>query len=211
MASRLQDVLRVRDAQQVSIPGQVLRLMLLGVIISLAVPESDAAAPLGPPPVPVVVGQLAGRDFPIEIEAVGHVATVRSARIRPQIAGQLLSTNFKKGELVKADQVLVRVDPHLLQPTVAQDYALLLQDRAVEQNAQAILSRSKLLLVKRLVSVQGIESQRAQVAGLSAKIAADQAGLQRDKVELGYTSIAAPFDGVAGLLLVSFGNIVKPE
>jgi len=198
--------------QHVSSPGQVFRWMMLSAIVSLAVPEADAAAAaLGPTPTPVVVELLAAHDFPVEIDVVGHVAAVKSARIRTQIAGQLLFTDFKEGQAVKAGQILAQIDPRLIQATVAQDRAMVLQDRAAQQNAQAVLARSTPLLGKGLISVQDIQSQRAGMAGLGAKIAGDQAVLRRDEVELGYTSITAPFDGVAGLLLVSTGNVVTPQ
>lgn len=188
--------------------------MVLCGVVSLAVPSADAKAAAtmsGAPLAPVVVEQLVGHDFLVDIDAVGHVAAVRSARIRPQIAGQLLSTDFKEGQSVKAGQILAQIDPRLVQATIAQDRAMVLQDRAAQQNAQAILSRSTPLVAKGLVSVEDVQSQRAAVAGLNAKITGDQAVLQRDGVELGYTSIVAPFDGVAGLLLVSVGNVVTPQ
>jgi multidrug efflux system membrane fusion protein len=161
--------------------------------------------------VPVVVQTLAAQNLPFEVDAVGHVEALNNVEIRPQISGQLLSLGFQEGQAVKAGQVIARIDPRMFEATVAEDKANILQDKASLENAEMVATRAAPLFAKGLVSAQALQDDRAQVAVSQAKLAADQAVLSRDSVELGYTTITSPINGIAGLEDVTVGNIVSPQ
>jgi membrane fusion protein, multidrug efflux system len=173
--------------------------------------SENAASDAGPPPTPVTVEIVARGDVPIELNALGRVQAPISVTVRAQVAGQLQKVVFQQGQPVRPGQLLAQIDPRPFQATVEQDRATLARDRANLANAEADLSRYIPLVPKGLVSVQQVDTQRALVAQLKATIAADQAAIARDQLQLGYTSIAAPVAGVAGLRLVDVGNVVSPS
>jgi membrane fusion protein, multidrug efflux system len=164
-----------------------------------------------PPPVPVVTTRVASGDVPIELEAIGRVTAFNIVTIRSLVGGQIQTIAFKDGQTVKQGDLLVQIDPRLLQATVDQDKGVVERDRANLANAQADLKRYVPLVGGGLVSVQQTQTQRALVTQLQGTLAADLAALARDQVELGYTRITAPLSGILGLRLVDVGNIVEPS
>ena len=185
-------------------------LLALWALSCIGVAPAEAA-PSHRPPVPVVVQTLAARNLPIEVDVVGHVEALNTVEIRPQVSGQLLSLGFREGQPVKAGQVIARIDPQMFEATVAEDKANILQDKASLDNAELVAARAAPLFSKGLVSAQELQADRAQVAVGQAKLAADQAVLSRDSVELGYTTITSPINGIAGLQEITVGNIVSPQ
>ena len=156
---------------------------------ALAIAGGMACAAAAPDRAPVMIETVASGSFPVQIEAVGHVEALASVLVRTQVAGQLLSVAFREGQPVRAGQPIASIDPRMIEATVAQDSATIAQDRATLGNAQAMLARAVPLLGKGLVSAQDLQTQRAQVAERRARIMADQAALDRDRVALGYTAI----------------------
>lgn len=163
-----------------------------------------------PPAIPVTTAAVAQGDVPIELDALGRVQALNSVIVRTQVAGQIQKFGFEQGQAVTAGQLIAQIDPRPLQATVEQDKSILARDRANLANAEADLRRYVPLVGQGLVSTQQLDTQRALVAQLTATVAADQAALDRDQVQLGYTSITAPISGIAGLRFVDVGNVVRP-
>jgi membrane fusion protein, multidrug efflux system len=191
--------------------GAVVVLVAFGTFAWLHRSSENAPSEAMPPPTPVTVETVARGDVPIELNALGRVQAPISVTVRAQVAGQLRKVVFQQGEPVQPGQLLAQIDPRPFQATVEQDQATRARDRANLSNAEADLARYIPLVPKGLVSVQQVDTQRALVAQLKATITADQAALNRDQVQLGYTSITAPVLGVAGLRLVDVGNVVSPS
>ena len=93
---------------------------------------------------------------------------------------------------------------------MAEDKATLARDRARLASAETDLERYVPLLTEGVVSAQQVSDQRALSDQLRATVAADQAALDRNQVQLGYTTITAPISGVLGLTLIDVGNILDP-
>jgi multidrug efflux system membrane fusion protein len=163
-----------------------------------------------PAATPVTVAAVVQGDVPLELDALGRVQAANTVIVRAQVAGQVQKFAFQQGQAVAAGQLLAQIDPRPFQATVEQDQATLARDRANLANAEADLRRYIPLVGKGLVSTQQVDTQHALVAQLRATIAADQAVLDRDQVQLGYTSITAPIAGIAGLRFVDIGNVVRP-
>jgi len=160
--------------------------------------------------VPVITTAVASGDVPIELQALGEVMAMNTVTIRPQVRGQVTAIKYRDGQYVKQGDVLVEIDPRPLQAAVAQDKATLARDRANLDSAQADLERYIPLLPEGVVSGQQVSDQRALVAQLRATAALDQAALDRDRVQLGFTTISAPISGVLGLELIDVGNVLDP-
>ena len=158
----------------------------------------------------VATASVASGDVPIEQDTLGRVMALNTVTIRPQVGGQVTAIRFKDGQFVEQGDVLVQIDPRPLQATVAQDQANLLRDRANLTSAQTDLGRYLPLLKQGIVSAQKVSDQRALAAQLQATVAADQAALDRNQIQLGYTTITAPLTGVLGLTMIDVGNMLDP-
>jgi multidrug efflux system membrane fusion protein len=173
--------------------------------------EKVAAAPAPPPPVPIVGGTVAQHDVPIYLTGVGTVIAYNTDVVRAQIQGQIISINFTEGQTVHAGDLLAQIDPRPYQALIDQYTGNLERDQAQLVNAQANLKRYTQLGDKGWATPQLVETQQAQVGELQAAIKADQALIDAAKVQLSYTRLTSPIDGVVGIRQIDVGNIISPS
>src|ERR1700712_3018519 len=170
-----------------------------------------AAAPAPPPAVPVVAGVVAQHDVPIYLSGVGTVIAYNTDIVRAQIQGQIISINFTEGQTVHAGDLLAQIDPRPYQALIDQYTGNLERDQAQMINAQANLTRYTTLGEKGWATPQLLETQKAQVGQLQAAIKADQALIDAANVQLSFTRLTSPIDGVAGIRQIDVGNIISPS
>src|ERR1700741_1736533 len=168
-------------------------------------------APTPPPPVPVVAGVVAQHDVPIYLTGVGTVIAYNTDVVRAQIQGQIISINFTEGQRVHAGDLLAQIDPRPYQALIDQYTANLERDQAQFVNAQANMTRYTQLGAKGWATPQLVETQKAQVGQLQAAIKADQALIDAAKVQLSFTRLTSPIDGVVGIRQIDVGNIISPS
>jgi len=171
-------------------------------------PAPRAAAT--PPVVPVVAGTVAQHDVPIYLTGVGTVIAYNTVVVRSQIQGQIVSINFIEGQTVHTGDLLAQIDPRPYQAQIDQVTATRDRDQAQLVNAQANFKRYTDLGNKGWATPQLVETQQAQVAQLQAAIKADEALIEAAKVQLSYTRLTSPIDGVTGLRQVDIGNVIHP-
>ncbi len=172
--------------------------------------EKVDAAP-SPPAVPIVAGTVAQHDVPIYLTGVGTVIAYNTDVVRAQIQGQIISINFTEGQTVHAGDLLAQIDPRPYQALIDQYTSNLERDQAQFKNAQANLTRYTTLGQKGWATPQLLETQQAQVGELQAAIKADQALIDAAKVQLSYTRLTSPIDGVVGIRQIDVGNIISPS
>jgi multidrug efflux system membrane fusion protein len=158
-------------------------------------------------PTPVLVGQATISDIPVVLEGLGTVTPIASVTVRSRVDGQLDSVKFTEGAFIKQGEVLAQVDPRPFQVQLQQAKATLERDRATLENAQRDLDRYQQL--GKLVTQQQIDTQRAQVATLTASVKLDEAAIANAQLQLDYARITAPISGVAGIRTVNPGNLVR--
>jgi len=193
--------------------------------------------PKAPPPVPIAAGPVVQKILPVEVIAVGNVQAYTSVSIKSRVAGQVVKVHFKEGDDVRRGDVLFTIDPLPFEAAVRQAEATVAKDNANLKQAQATLERDQAqldnarvqearyreLLGRELIAREQydqlktnfaameatVEADRAAVENARAAISADQAALDSARLNLSFTTIAAPIDGRAGSVLVQAGNIVK--
>jgi membrane fusion protein, multidrug efflux system len=173
--------------------------------------EKADATPAPPPAAPIVAGTVAQHDVPIYLTGVGTVIAYNTDVVRAQIQGQIISINFTEGQTVHAGDLLAQIDPRPYQALIDQYTANLERDQAQLKNAQTNLTRYSQLGDKGWATPQLIETQQAQVGELQAAIKADQALIDAAKVQLSYTRLTSPIDGVVGIRQIDVGNIISPS
>jgi multidrug efflux system membrane fusion protein len=122
-----------------------------------------------------------------------------------------MSINFSEGQAVHAGDLLAQIDPRPFQAQIDQFTGNLERDQAQLINAQANLTRYTQLGEKGWATPQLVETQKAQVGQLQAAIKADQALIDAAKVQLSFTRLTSPIDGVVGIRQIDVGNIISPS
>jgi membrane fusion protein, multidrug efflux system len=199
--------------------------------------KAAAVAQQQAPAAPVMVSKATLKSVPIEIQSVGNAEAYSSVSVKSQVGGELTVVDFKEGTDVRKGDRLFVIDPRTYESQVAQADATLAKDRAQLQAAQANLSkeiaqeefaqaqakRYSELLQKGLLAPdsaeqinaqakaasEAVRADRAAIDSMQANIAADQAALDRAKLQLEYCTIRSPIDGRTGQLIVKQGNVVK--
>jgi membrane fusion protein, multidrug efflux system len=172
--------------------------------------EKVDAAPV-PPTEPIVAGTVTQHDVPIYLSGVGTVIAYNTDIVRAQIQGQIISINFTEGQTVHAGDLLAQIDPRPYQALIDQYTGNLERDQAQLKNAQANLTRYTTLGDKGWATPQLIETQQSQVGELQAAIKTDKALIDSAQVQLSYTRLTSPIDGVVGIRQIDVGNIISPS
>lgn len=159
-------------------------------------------------PVPVTVVPVAKQNVPIYLTAQGTVQALNTVTVSPQVGGKLLSLNFTEGKPVKKGDVLAQIDPRTYQASYDQAVAKKRQDEALLATARSNLTRSKTLASSGYISKQDLDTLSNTAAQYQAAVASDAASIRDSQVQLNYTKVVAPIDGLAGIRGVDPGNIV---
>jgi len=171
--------------------------------------QDPQAAPAGPPPVPVRVATVEQKTVPLQVRVIGNVEAYSTVSIKAQISGELFRVHFREGDDVRKGQLLFSIDPRPFQAALQQAEANLARDKALLEGARVELNRYTKLFEAGVTAQEQYDHYRTQAASLEAAVHADQAAVERAKLDLQYCSIYSPMDGRTGSLMVHPGNLVK--
>jgi multidrug efflux system membrane fusion protein len=160
---------------------------------------------------PVLVAKSFETNVPVQIDPppVGHVTPVSTVTIHSQIGGLISRVHFEEGSEVKSNQLLFTIDPRPMQAALEAAHAALSRDTAQMRNAKIQFDREQKLFDQKLVSQDEFDTSRAALDALTGTVAADQSAVTNAQLNLEFTAIRAPFDGVTGRLQFHEGNVVK--
>ena len=164
----------------------------------------------GPPPATVMVASVTRRDVPVVKEGVATLDGFINANINAQVQGYLISRNYKEGSVVKKGALLFQIDPRPFEAALAQAKANLDRDKAMQFKTSADQARAMRLFVEKVLSAMERDAAIAAAASNKANVEADEAAVKTAEINLGYTQITAPVDGVAGIASAHVGDLVGP-
>ncbi len=174
-------------------------------------------AVLGPQParaetaaVPVVEAEARAQDVSIIREGLGTVQALNTATVRVQVSGQLDSVDFTEGQALKKGQEIAQIDPRPFKALLDQAIATRERDKAALAISRTNLGRTQPLASQGYATTQQLDSQSSTVAQAQSTIAIDDALVAAAQTQFDFTTIRAPFDGIAGLQLTDKGNVVHP-
>ena len=187
--------------------------------------------------IPVRVDRAVSQDVPLEISAVGNAQAINSVEVKSRIAGQIERVNFIEGQNVAKGQLLFTIDRQLLERQEVEQQAELERDKAIEQQARAVVARdaasqkqseSEAEIARKLGALGVISGQRmnqllttsdtasaslhsdqAAVEAAVGATKADRARIAQTQLQLSFTNIVAPISGRAGAVMVNAGNMVR--
>ena len=159
-------------------------------------------------PTPVQVAAVQEKTMPIYLTELGTVTAYNTVTIKSRVDGQLMSVNVREGQPVKQGETLVQIDPKPYEAALAQAQGQLVKDQANAENAKAEAARYTALQQAGVVSKESQQAQISTAGQAEGSLAADRAAIEAAKVNLEYTKIVSPINGVVGLRQVDAGNIV---
>jgi multidrug efflux system membrane fusion protein len=188
--------------------GFVLAGMGLAAWHWLGEPAAAQAPPPAPAAIPVQAATASKADLPIYETGLGNVQAFNTVTVKVRVDGELQKVDFTEGQMVQAGDLLAQIDPRPFQAALDQATAKQAQDQAQLANTRLNLQRDSNLMAHQFATQQTVDNEKAAVAELEATIQGDEAAIENARVQLGYTTIAAPIAGRTGIRLVDQGNIV---
>ena len=163
-----------------------------------------------PPPPLVEVVDVIQKDVPISSEWVGTADGYVNATIRAQVQGYLIQQKYKEGDLVRKGQVLFDIDPRTFEASLEFAKGQLAAQQARWDTTKANLNRVKPLAEKNAVSQKDLDDATGAEQAAHAAVISAQAAVDKAKLDLGFTRVTSPVDGIAGIAKAQIGNLVGP-
>src|SRR5271156_2854488 len=199
----------------------VLCLVVVGLIIGTRHSNHASIQPGSVPDVEVV--QVEQKDVPIYGEWIGTLDGLTNADVRAQVTGYLLRQDYQEGAFVKKGQLLFEIDPRPFKAALDQSEGQLAQAKAILANAQAVQVRTELdvnrytpLAREQAASQQDLDNAvqnnlaaEATVETAQAQIKTDEAAVETAKINLDFTRLTSPIDGIAGQAQLQVGALVN--
>lgn len=186
-------------------------VILGGVAAVLYVWLAGSRTPERPVPsaVPVELATVERADVPVVLRALGHVKSLSSIDVRPQVDGMLVELPATEGKAVKRGELLARIDDRAIAASLRQAQAERDVTRAELDIAKLDLQRYRNLVRERASPAQVLDQQKALVARLQATLATREAAVAAASVSLSYTRITSPIDGRVGIRNAYVGSMVR--
>lgn len=198
---------QTRRSQRAKVIAGLLGALLLAAILWRIFASPSERAPRSGPP-PVRVARVEVKDVAGLAHSIGTVVAVSTVQVTALVTGQLLSTGFAEGQIVKPGQVLFQIDPRPFAAALAQAKATLARDIALSISAQNDKIRYTNLAAQGAASAQQRDQAVAAANSDAATVEADRAAVKTAELNLGYTTIHSPIAGKTGPLLIQPGNLI---
>ena len=183
---------------------------LLWALASLVAAGCGEAAPPAQPPVEVVVEPVVQRDVAVTSEWIGTTEGAVDAEIRAQVSGYLVARNYKEGTLVPQGDVLFRIDPRTYKAALEQARADLGRAQATLGKADLDVRRFTPLVAEGAVSRQELDNAIQLQQGGRALVEGAKAAVEKATLDLSFTEIRSPINGIAGVAGAQLGDLVGP-
>ncbi len=193
--------------------GGFARVLLAATVAAaaglVACSKKEEAPP--PPPPAVEVAAVTQKDVPVYGEWIGTLEGYVNADIRPQIEGYLLKQVYREGSLVSAGEALFEIDPRDFQAAYDQANASVAQYEATLANAKTTTARYRPLAAQKAISQQELDDAETRERTAQANLDSARAAVERAKLNLGWTKVASPIAGIAGVSKAQVGDLVNRQ
>ena len=184
---------------------------ILTTALLLSACDSSEKAVSQPPPLTVRVTQSSVQDVALTTEMVGTTMGNQDVPIRTRVEGYLETMEFEEGTFVKKGDMLYTIDAQPFQAKLVAAQSELAGAQTTRAKTQSDLARIRPLAEIKAVSEQDLDSAVAQEAAARASVRASEAYVELAEIELGYTQIHAPIDGLIGLTKAKPGEFVGKD
>ena len=176
--------------------------------VSLAEEEKAQEPAAAAPPPDVQVATVIQKEVPVYQEYVATMDGIMNATILAQVQGYLIKQNYKEGSFVKKGTLLFEIDPRPFQAQLDVAKAVLARHQAVLNTAKATLDRILPLAEARAVSQKDKDDAVGRVQASEAEVLAAKSEVRKAELDLEFTKIKSPIDGIAGAASAQIGDLV---
>ena len=166
---------------------------------------------LAPAPLEVTTVTIAARDVAVSSEYVAQTQSSQAVNIQARVSGFLDKRVYTEGSVVKAGQVLFKMDPKPFQAQVDAAAAAMQRNQASLDVATSNLKRTEPLVQQNALSQKDLDDAKGQYEQAGAAVAQSKAQLQSAQLDLSYTTISSPVDGITSYAVVADGTYVSPQ
>ncbi len=191
-------------------PGRRFLFVSVGAVITGFTGGCGKPADQAPPPVDVQVVAVEQRDVPVIREWVGSLDGSVNAQIRAQVSGYLLKQDYQEGSVLAKGDPLFEIDPRPLAAALAQAEGQLAQAQAQLGKAELDVKRDAPLAADKAISQEELDNAVQARLAAEAQLASTRAAVDQARLNLGFTRIVSPVDGIAGLVQTQIGDLVGP-
>jgi len=181
------------------------------ILVLFATGCSRKSAQVVPGAPEVLVTTVTAKDVPRVLERVATLDGFINANINAQVQGYIVSRDYQEGGVVKKGDLLFQIDSRPFEAALAQAKGTLAKDKANQVKADADEKRALDLFKKTVISDQERDTAIAAAGSSRANVEADEAAVEQAELNLGYTKVTAPIDGVAGFTNNQVGDLVGPS
>ena len=178
--------------------------------LCLATACGQAEAPAPPPP-EVLVTEVVARDVPVITEWLGTTEGAVDADIRAQVAGYLISRDYREGSRVETGTLLFRIDPRPFQAALDQARGDLGRAEAALELSRLDVARYTPLVETGAVSRQEYDTAVQRLRSNESALQAARAAVEKARIDLSFTEIRSPISGIAGIAKRQLGDFVGPN
>ena len=201
--------MKVRSVELIQPPSIRPAPILVACFLIAAVIACSKKTEAPPPPPPeVVVAEVVQKDVPIYVELVGSTLGSEDVEIRARVEGYLVSINFTEGAFVRKGQPLYKIDPQPFEAALDQAKATLATAQARLEKTNNDVARYRPLAQKQAVSQQELDNALSAQEAAKAQVDAHKAAVAQAQLNLGYTNISSPVDGVIGTTQKKVGSLI---
>jgi membrane fusion protein, multidrug efflux system len=161
------------------------------------------------PAIPVMAAATTKGDLNSYLSQIGTVTPFATVTVKSRVVGQIIKIDFHEGQLVKAGQLIINIDPKPYEAQLAQYMGQLKRDKAMLANAKITFDRYKDLYSQNVIARQDLDNQATLYNQALGTVANDEGLIDGVNVNLSYCNITAPITGRIGLRLVDLGNYVQ--
>jgi RND family efflux transporter MFP subunit len=206
---RMKNAYPCKRSAVLSAPGQrivtVLALCLAAALLTACFKKEEAPKPAPPE---VTVTEVVQQNVPNYVEWVSQLNGPVNADITPKVQGYLLTQNYQNGFFVKKDQLLFTIDPRPFVATLDQDKAQVAVAVANLGEAEKNVARDTPLVAQNAIPQKQLDTDLSTLAANQAQVDAAKAQLVQAELNLGWTKVYSPIDGIAGISISQVGDLV---
>lgn len=191
--------------------SRIKSLVLLVTPAVFFLPGCKPAKPPPPPPPLVEVTPVTAADVPIYHEWVGTLDGLVNATIRAQVTGYLWSQDYREGDVIKKGDLLFQIDPRPFQALLDQATGQLAEAKARQGKTELDVKRDAPLVKERDISQEEYDDDVQANLEAKAAVLAAEAQVEQAKLNLGFTRITSPIDGIASIARGQIGDLVGPS
>ena len=183
-------------------------ILVSSLLLFMLACSEDKKAPAAPPPPEISVIETKAEDVPLFMEFVGQTSGVRDITIRARVEGFLEGIHFQEGSWIKQGDLLYTLESQPFEEKVATRLSGVAEVKTMLAKTKGDLDRIEPLAKINAVSKSDLDAAQAAYDATLSSLEAAEANLRAARIQLSYTKISSPINGIIGRTEAKVGDFV---